>query len=105
MFSTFTLTYRCFQIMEAQGGKALSVKDYFKIVGRKYFRLALPLYIVWLLLWCLNSRLFTGPIWHNTNIVYEDCKELWWPTFLFIGNLVPNEMNPYKGCLQQAFPL
>ena len=44
--------------------------DYLKIVGRKYFRLAMPLYIVWLLLWCLNSRLFNGPIWHNTNIVY-----------------------------------
>ena len=60
---------------------------------------------MWLLLWCLNSRLFSGPIWNNTNVVYEDCADLWWPTFLFLGNIVPGEMYPYKGCLQQAFPL
>ena len=74
--------------MEAQN-KVLSFGDYLSIVARKYFRLALPLYMVWLLLWCLQSRIFNGPIWANTDINYEDCAENWWPTVAFIGNLVP----------------
>lgn len=78
---------------------ALSIGDYLCLIARKYFRLAIPLYLMWVLLWCLNSRLFSGPIWNNTNVVYEECSALWWPTFLFLGNIVPGEMYPYKGCL------
>lgn len=102
--SAFTLAYRCFQIMMAKGG-ALSLGDYCCIIARKYFRLALPVYLVWLLLWCLQSRIFNGPIWANTNIIYEDCADNWWATLAFVGNLVPAQMEPYTGCMQQAFPL
>lgn len=90
--------------MEARDG-TFTPLDYIKIVLRKFFRLAIPYYFFWLLLWCLNSRVFNGPIWHNSNARYETCKDQWWPTALFIGNLVPEDMYPYGDCYQQAFPL
>ena len=72
--SVFMTTYRVFQIMEAREGK-FTFLDYVKLILRKFFRLAIPYYFFWLLLWCLNSRVFNGPIWHNSNARYESCKD------------------------------
>lgn len=102
--SVFMTTYRVFQILEAREGK-FYFSDYVKIILRKFFRLAIPYYFFWLVLWCLNSRVFNGPIWHNSNARYETCKDQWWSTAAFIGNLLPEEMYPYGDCYQQAFPL
>ena len=68
--SSFILGYRCFQIMMAKN-ESLSIADYFCVIARKYFRLALPVYLMWLILWCLQSRIFNGPIWANTDINFE----------------------------------
>ena len=83
--------------MEAKNS-TLSAGDYCCIIARKYFRLALPVYLVWLVLWCLQSRIFNGPLWPNTDVIYEDCQDNWWPTLAFVGNLVPAETELYKGC-------
>ena len=92
--------------MEAKNSSYLTPVDYLCIVLRKYFRLAIPVYTIGALFWCLNSRVFNGPIWHNTNIIYEDCEKDWWKVLFFVNNLDPmTPMEPYKGCFQQAFPL
>lgn len=103
--SVFILTYRCFQIMDAKGGRVLSLKDIVKIYLRKLLRLAIPYYIMWFLLWCITSRLVKGPIAATSSITFMDCKEDWIYTALFVGNLYPTDMRPYEGCFQQAFPL
>lgn len=91
--------------MDAKGGKVLSLLDIIKIILRKFLRLAVPYYLMWLLLWCLTSRLGQGPIYANTNITFMDCKDNWVYTALFVGNIWPMDMPPYQGCYQQAFPL
>ena len=73
LFSSFTLTHRCYQIMDAKGGRLLSVTDYLKIMARKLVRLAPPYYLMWLLLWCLTSRIAKGAFYYNTAYIFEDC--------------------------------
>lgn len=60
---------------------------------------------MWLFLWCIQSRSFNGPIWHNTSITFEDCPTQWPYTLAFVGNIFPMNMDPYKGCYQTAFPI
>jgi len=40
---------------------------------RKFIRLAVPYYLIWIMMWCLNSRIANGPLWHNTDIVFSTC--------------------------------
>lgn len=80
--------------------ETLSLSDYGKIIARKFFRLAMPFYLIWFMLWCLQSRVINGPLWQNTDIIFGECDKYWWTTALWIGNLYPGEMAPYKGCLQ-----
>mgnify|MGYP007132295243 CR=1 FL=1 len=90
--------------MDARNG-SFWPRDYAKIVGRKFVRLAAPYYLFWLLLWSLTPRVAEGAIWYNTDKFYMSCDDDWLYTLLFIGNIVPAQMDPYAGCYQQAFPL
>jgi len=103
--SVFIMTYKCFQIMDARNGQSLNATDYFKLIGRKFLRLAVPYYMMWLIFWSLTPRIASGSIYHNSDVTYETCQETWVYSVFFIGNLVPAEMDPYRGCYQQAFPL
>ena len=95
--SAFMTSYRCFQIMEARNGN-FYFKDYAKIIGRKFIRLAAPYYLIWFLLWSLTPRVAEGALWYNTEKTYMTCQDDWLYTLLFIGNLVPAEMNIYQDC-------
>jgi hypothetical protein len=53
---------------------------------------------MWLLLWSMTPRIATGAIWYNTYNSFATCKDDWPYTLLFIGNLVPGDMDPYTGC-------
>ena len=90
--------------MEAKNNY-LEPVDILKIYARKFVRIAPAYYIMWLLMWCLTSRIANGPIWHNTNMNFETCNENWMPTLFMYGNLYPQEMIPYTGCYQFAWPL
>ena len=103
--SVFIMTHRCFQIMDSKNGNVLNVCDIFRLLIRKFYRLAVPYYLMWVIMWCVTSRAGDGPIWSNTNVTYGTCKDDWLYTLLFVGNLFPNEMEPYAGCFQQAFAL
>mmetsp|Transcript_2676 Transcript_2676/g.4502 ORF Transcript_2676/g.4502 Transcript_2676/m.4502 type:complete len:478 (-) Transcript_2676:445-1878(-) len=102
--SAFFGAYRCFQIMEARGG-LLTAGDILKLYARKFLRLAPPYYLMWFVLWGLTPRAGDGPIWHNTEIGFNTCKDNFLPTLFFAGNLFPTEIVPYTGCFQQAWPL
>ena len=91
--------------MDSKNGGALGLGDIAKILARKFYRIAIPYYLMWLILWTLTSRAGNGAIWANTNITFESCDTDWLYTLLFVGNIFPNEMKPYEGCFQQAFPL
>lgn len=84
--------------MDAKNGSALSLCDIFKIIVRKFYRLAIPYYLLWLILWTVTSRSGSGALWANTSVTYEDCKDKWIYTLLFVGNLFPADMKPYEGC-------
>jgi peptidoglycan/LPS O-acetylase OafA/YrhL len=103
-FSSFTLTHRCYQIMDAKGGQILSVFDYLKILARKLVRLAPAYYLMWFVLWCLTSRIAKGSYFYNSETVFEDCKDELVPTLLWFANLLPSQ-GPYMGCYPQSFPL
>ena len=94
--SCFTTAYRTFQIIEATGNK-FGVIDILKIIFRKYIRLAIPYYLMWIILWILSSRITSGPIWHMTNITFETCSNTgdFLATLFFVGNLYPNKMAAY----------
>ena len=83
----------------------LSVKDVLKIIGRKFFRLAPAYYGMWAFLYCMQSRISDGPIWHLSKLEYETCHEHWMPTLFMAGNILPVEQAPYTGCFWQAWPL
>ena len=96
--SVFMLMHRCFQIMDSKNGKILSLQDIAKILIRKFYRLAIPYYLMWIILWTVTSRAGSGPIWANTNITFKNCRRDWAYTFFFVGNLFPADMSPYEGC-------
>lgn len=62
-------------------------------------------YIMWIVIWCMTSRLSSGPIWHRTDKLVYKCDENWVSTLFMAGNLFPVEQEPFKGCYQQAWPL
>jgi peptidoglycan/LPS O-acetylase OafA/YrhL len=62
--SAFFTTYKCFRIMEARG-KELTRGDIFKIIVRKFLRLAPAYYICWLILYVMTSRMISGPVAYN----------------------------------------
>lgn len=90
--------------MDAQDG-VLSSKDILKMYMRKFLRLAPIYYGMWIFIWALTARFGHGSLWHNTNMNVESCKTDWIWTLLFMGNIFPNQMVPYTGCYQQAWPL
>jgi len=49
--------------MDARDGH-FTVQDYGKIIARKFLRLAVPYYLMWLVLWGINSRFASGYYWH-----------------------------------------
>lgn len=98
--SVFIMMHRCFQIMDSKNGNILSFLDIIKILLRKFYRLAVPYYLMWVILWCITSRIGKGPTWSNTNVTFGDCGSYWADTLFFAGNLFPNEMQPYQGCFQ-----
>lgn len=84
--------------MDARDGRSLTASDIAKIIARKFYRLAVPYYLMWIILWSVTSRVGQGPIWANTRVTFETCSNTWIYTLLFVGNLLPNEMSPYQGC-------
>lgn len=96
--SALLTAYRCFQIMDARASKTLTVKDYFKILGRKFRRLAPPYYLMWVILWAFTPRISEGPLYYNALKPYQTCEDNWPYTLLFVGNLFPNDMTLYEGC-------
>lgn len=75
-FSVFLLTNRCYQIIDAYAlqHQNPSIVDYFKIILRKFSRLAPSYYILWIFLWVLNSRMFGGPNWYNGENPFVTCQ-------------------------------
>lgn len=102
--SVFFISYKCIQIMNAKNG-LLSAGDVVCIWMRKFLRLAPVYYFMWAAVWALTSRLIEGPISYKGNINMATCSTEWRSTLFMVGNLFPEEMEPYKGCFQQAWPL
>jgi len=90
--------------MDAKGSM-LGVTDVLRLYSRKFFRLAIPYYLMWITVWVLQSRITNGPIWHNTDNTFQTCQDHWLSTLFFAGNLYPSLMEPYVGCFPQAFAL
>ena len=104
LVSSFLGFYKCFVIQDAKNG-ILSIKDILKLYIRKFIRLAPAYYLMWILMWGINSRLGAGNIYYRTNSNMSTCSERWTHTFLWINNLNVHQMNPFVGCYQQAWPL
>ena len=89
MLSAFFIANRCFEIMELKGD-VLSKTDVLKIYARKFFRLAPAYYSLWFVLWAIYPMAGDGgPLWHNTEINFETCKDDFIPTLFFLGNIYP----------------
>ena len=75
-FNVFLMTYRCFQILDAMAAQNIkpSLLDYFKVFGRKFCRIAPTYYILWIFLWCLDSRLSSSPNWTNALNPFRTCS-------------------------------
>ena len=67
-------------------------------VGKLFFRLWQHMslrrrhqFILLLVLMVINSRIANGPNWDTeTTNSFGDCKRIWLPTLLFIGNFYSN---------------
>jgi len=95
-FSAFFASYRLLQVNEVQG--TLFFSDYAKMWGRKFLRLAPVFYFVFFVGWAIFPYMGAGPIWYNSNLMYEECSKYWWAQLLFISNLYPNFQAPNEGC-------
>lgn len=70
--------YKALQLYEANGGK-LTLKDSFKMYGRKYIRLAPLLYLIFFFGWAAGSRLRTEkPAWIQYQLMFYQCDSYWW---------------------------
>ena len=85
--------------MEAKQ-RLLSMKDIIKLYLRKFNRLAPAYYLMWLLIWGINSRLGAGEIFFRTNRIIDTCPDEWPYTLLWIANLNVTSMKPFEGCYQ-----
>ena len=68
--------------------KQLQVSELPALYLRKWLRLAVVYYPVWLLLYCCLPSLLRGPF-ASKGLKGMECNETW-PTLLFLGNLVPS---------------
>lgn len=99
--SVYLGTQKCIKAMRENN---FSIKRFYLVKVR---RLAIIYYPVWLLLYVYLPRIAEGPSWYfalmNTN---EHCRGIknTWPTLLFMGNIIPHEITPFKGCFQEAWP-
>lgn len=50
-------------------------------------RLAPSYYIFWFILWSVQARIASGPIWYFTNITFETCDQSWAWSFFWLNNL------------------
>jgi len=81
------------------------MSDILKMYARKFLRLAPVYYAFWFIIWGLVARVGQGPLWHITDASFDECKDTWMYTALFVGNIWPSEVKPYEGCYQYAWPL
>lgn len=83
----------------------LSPKQVLKMWARKFLRLAPAYYTLWAVTYVLSARGGNGANWHNMDENMQTCGEDWIYTLFMIGNIYPQEMIPYAGCYQMAWPL
>lgn len=101
--STFFTVYRCMMIMDAKE-KTLDLADWFKIVMRKFFRLAPVYYSCWIIMWALTPYVVQGALSYVSNNNMTSCSSDWVSTMFMASNL-SFTITPYMGCYQSAWPL
>lgn len=102
--SAFFTTYRCIMIMNAQDS-VLTIGDYFKIILRKFIRLAPVYYTCWLFLWAATPNVVTGPLSYLAANNMISCSTDWVATLFMAGNIFVPNMVINQGCYQSSWPL
>lgn len=75
--SAFLGTYKCMQILEANGGK-LNLIEVFRLYAVKYLRMAPMIIIVFLFGWGLGARMWESPNWTKYQSLFLNCDKYWW---------------------------
>lgn len=94
--SAFFTVYRCMMIMDAKEQR-LNLADWFKIVMRKFFRLAPVYYSCWVIIWGLTPYVVQGALSYVSNNNMTSCSTDWMSTFFMTSNLSFN-ITPFQGC-------
>jgi len=79
------------------------LKDCLVFLARKFLRLAPIFYFVFFLGWAIFPYMGSGPVWYNSELIYNECKSTFWTQLLFISNMVPYYQPPNSGCFFWAW--
>ena len=78
--------------------------SYFRIILRKYLRLAPVYYLALFAGWTTCAYYSNEPLWNFEGNNWYNCSDTWWHKILFVGNIV-EFVNPAEGCFYWSWAI